>query len=126
MQTSKTSKADRRQDRIKAVLPVRISGTDASGKPFDELVHTLDITPSGGRLGAIHKELKALDRLTVQYRQHRVEFRVVWTRLLDKGREYQAGLQMIGEEKTAWGLGRSDGERPTHSIGQHPAALAAN
>jgi hypothetical protein len=96
-------KRKRRQDRTKAVLPVRIFGKDASGNAFEELAHTLDIAPQGGRLGAIHREMKPLDQLTIQYRQHRMEFRVVWTKLLDKTREYQVGLQAM-EEKAGWGL----------------------
>jgi hypothetical protein len=40
------------------VLPVRISGKDASNNSVNELVHTLDITPNGARLGAIHHQLQ--------------------------------------------------------------------
>ncbi len=41
----------RRQDRIQAVLPVRVRGTDSSGKSFEILAHTLDLTSNGARLG---------------------------------------------------------------------------
>ncbi len=92
----------RRQDRIKAVLPVRVWGTDASGSSFQDTAHTLDITPEGARLGAIRHELKAEDKLTVQYRQRKTEFRVVWTKLLDGAREYQVGLQATTKEREAW------------------------
>ena len=44
-------KGNRRQKRIKMVLPVRISGKDSANKPINELAHTLDITPNGARLG---------------------------------------------------------------------------
>ena len=47
-------KGNRRHRRIKMVLPVRISGKDSANKPINELAHTLDITPNGARLGAIH------------------------------------------------------------------------
>ena len=95
----------RRQDRIQAVLPVRVKGKDAAGKPFEELAHTLDLTANGARLGAIRHELKTLDTLTVFYHQRRMEFTVIWTRLLEgKGREHQVGLQAFSQEKEAWGL----------------------
>ena len=42
----------RRHKRIKVVLPVRICGKDAANNSVNELVHTLDITPNGARLGA--------------------------------------------------------------------------
>ena len=53
----------RRQTRIKMVLPVRISAKDRSDNQFDELAHTLDITNSGARLGAIHHPFKPGDTL---------------------------------------------------------------
>jgi hypothetical protein len=97
----------RQQERVRAVLPVRLWGKDEGGKPFEELAHTLDIAPSGGRLGSIRHNLRALDRITVQYRQHKMEFRVVWTKLLDNSREYQVGLQAVEAERAAWGLSLS-------------------
>jgi len=98
-------KADRRRrDRIPAVLPVRVKGTDASGALFEALAHTLDLTPAGVRLGAIRRELKVLDTLTVLYRQRRIDFKVVWTRLLDAKGEYQVGLEAFSQEKEPWGL----------------------
>jgi hypothetical protein len=94
----------RRQDRIPAVLPVRVKGTDALGVVFEVLAHTLDLTPSGVRLGAIRRELKVLDTLTILYRQRRIDFKVIWTRLLDTKGEYQVGLQAFSQEKEPWGL----------------------
>lgn len=94
----------RRQNRIQAVLPVRVRGTDASGASFEELAHTLDLTPTGVRLGAIRHQVKALDTLTILYRQRRMEFRVVWIKLLEGTREYQVGLKAFSQEKDAWGL----------------------
>jgi hypothetical protein len=95
----------RRQDRVQAVLPVRVRGTDASGMSFEGFAHTLDLTASGARLGSIRHELKALDTLTIFYHQRRMEFTVVWTKLL-KG-EYQVGLQAFAQEKEAWGMSLS-------------------
>src|SRR5579872_5127272 len=103
MQTT-TLKTDRRKgDRMRGVLPVRVRGTDASGASFEELAHTLDLTTSGVRLGAIRHQLNALDTLTVFYRQRRVDFKVIWTRLLDGNHEYQVGLQASSQEKELWG-----------------------
>ena len=102
MQSTSVEINRRGLDRIKAVLPVRVWGTDASGNSFQQTAHTLDITPTGARLGSIHHELKAQDRLTVQYRQHKAEFRIVWTKLLEGAREYQVGLQAATKEKV-WG-----------------------
>ena len=94
----------RRQDRIQAVLPVRVRGVDTSGLSFEELAHTLDLTSSGARLGAIRHQLRALDSLTVFYRQRRMDFRVVWIKPLEGTKEYQVGLKASSQEKEAWGL----------------------
>jgi hypothetical protein len=104
MQETSVQPNRRRQDRIQAVLPVRVRGIDASGVSFEELAHTLDLTPTGVRLGAIRHELKALDTLTILYHQRRMEFTVVWTRLLDGKGEYQVGLQAFSQEKEAWAM----------------------
>ncbi|MGO8794761.1 MAG: PilZ domain-containing protein [Candidatus Sulfotelmatobacter sp.] len=102
----------RRQNRIAAVLPVKVRGIDATGAPFDEMAHTLDLAPTGARLGAIRHPLKVLDTLTVFYRQRRIEFTVVWTKLLDGKSEYQVGLQAFTHEKEAWGMSFLTGEQP--------------
>jgi len=84
------------------VLPVRVRGTDASGASFEGLAHTLDLTPTGVRLGTIRHQLKALDTLTILYHQRRMEFTVMWTKLLDGTGEHQVGLQAFSQEKEVW------------------------
>jgi len=102
----------RRQDRIQAVLPVRVRGTDASGASFEALAHTLDLTPNGTRLGAIRHELKMLDKLTICYHQRRMEFAVVWTKQLEKSTEYQVGLQALSQEREPWGISLTNSSTP--------------
>ena len=46
---------NRRGGRTKAVLPVRVKGKDSTGIAFEELVHTLDVTPTGARLGSVRR-----------------------------------------------------------------------
>jgi hypothetical protein len=104
MQATSVKTDRRRQDRIHAALPVRVRGTNASGMSFEGLAHTLDLTPTGARLGAIRQQLKALDTLTILYHQRRMEFTVVWTKLLDRRGEYQVGLQAFSQEKEPWGM----------------------
>jgi hypothetical protein len=98
----------RRHKRIKMVLPVRVSGRDSSNKPVNELAHTLDITPSGARLGAIRTALKVGDQLTLQYHQRKIQFKVVWVMQLEGTKEYQIGLESIGGSGETWGLELSD------------------
>ena len=94
---------------------MRVRGKEASGAHFEALAHTLDLTPTGARLGAIRRELKALDTLVVLFRKRRIEFTVMWTKSMvepkagephrDAHGEYQVGLQMVAQESDPWGLG---------------------
>ena len=104
MQDTSVQPDRRRQDRISVVLPVRVRGIDTTGVSFEELAHTLDLTPTGVRLGAIRHQVNALETLTIFYRQRRIEFRVVWTKLLEGTKEYQVGLKAFSHETEAWGL----------------------
>jgi hypothetical protein len=98
----------RHGSRTKAVLPVRIKGKDSAGSTFEELVHTLDVTTRGVRLGSLRRELSVLDEITVFYRQRKMQFRVVWIKKLKGTSEFQAGLQAITQEREAWGLSLRD------------------
>ena len=94
----------RRQNRTKAVLPVRVRGKEKSGKEFDDLAHTLDVASKGVRLGSVRCELQPGDPVTIQYRQRKMEFRVVWTKKMQGSEEYQVGLEAVTGETDAWGL----------------------
>lgn len=98
MPSSSVEKNQRRGGRTKAVLPVRVQGKDGSGKAFDELAHTLDVTPTGVRLGSIRHELNVLDEITVFYRQRKMHFRVVWTKKMKGTSEFQVGLQAVTQD----------------------------
>ena len=93
----------RRIDRAKAVLPVRILGNDASGDSYSDLVHTLDVSKAGVRLGAVRRQLEVGSPIIIQYRQHKAEFRVIWIKPLGKGAEQQVGLE-ADAQKDLWGL----------------------
>ena len=97
---------ERRGNRTKAVLPVKVKGTDKAGKAFEDLAHTLDVTADGARLGGIRHELKLKDEVTVFYRQRKTQFRVVWVRKMQGTTEFQIGLQALSQDKEGWGLGQ--------------------
>lgn len=93
----------RRKARIKMVLPVRIWGTDTTGKPFSLLSHTLDITSSGARLGGFRHQVQTGDSLWVQCRHRKAQFKVVWVGRPGSAREHQIGVECL-EERSIWGL----------------------
>lgn len=97
-------KIQRRGERKKAVLPVRLKGTDSAGKAFEELAHTLDVTATGVRLGSVRRELNLQDEVTIFYRQRKMQYRVVWTKKMQGTSEFQVGLQAITNDREAWGM----------------------
>ena len=117
MQSGSTEHKKRRGERKKAVLPVRIKGTDVAGKVFEELAHTLDVTAMGVRLGSVRRELTLHDEITVLYRQRKMQYRVMWTKKMQGTSEFQVGLQAIALDREGWGLSFED-------QGRTPAPLA--
>ena len=112
----------RRGNRTKAVLPVRVKGRDSSGKVFDELVHTLDVTPAGARLGSVRRELNVQDEITVFFRQRKMQFRVVWTKKMKGTSEFQVGLQALTHEHEAWGMTFPEYQSKTATAATHAGA----
>jgi hypothetical protein len=98
----------RRGSRTKAVLPVRVKGKDRAGQAFEELVHTLDMTTDGVRLGSVRRELNVLDEVTVFFRQRKIQFRVIWVKKLKGTSEFQIGLRAVTQDRDAWGLNLPD------------------
>jgi hypothetical protein len=113
----------RRGNRTKAVIPVRVKGKDSAGKTFEDLVHTLDVTPDGVRLGSVRRELNVLDEITIFHRQRRIQFRVVWTKKMKGTSEFQVGLRAVTQDSEVWGLNFSDFKRQS-AVSQASGAVA--
>lgn len=120
---SEASTNSRRGNRTKAVIPVRVKGQDSDGKPFEELVITLDVTPDGVRLGSVHHELKLHDEITIFYRQRKNQYRVVWTKKMKGTSEFQVGLRALTQDGEVWGLNFAEYRR--QPIPEPPAAQPA-
>jgi len=104
MRPKDTKDNQRNGNRAKAVLPVKVRATDVSGQVFEELVHTLDVTANGVRLGAVRRELNILDEVTILFRARKMTFRVVWVKKLKGTSEFQVGLQTVAQDPEAWGI----------------------
>jgi len=113
----------RNNDRQKAVLPTRVSGVDSTGNPYTDLVHTLDVNETGVKLGAVHTDLKLGSLVTLQFKQHKADFRVVWISKRPCGKEYQVGLQAL-VQRDLWGLGAEFKARSQASQTERTAAGA--
>jgi len=113
---------NRRDRRIQTLLPVRVYGTDAEGKPFVRLAHTVDVSFSGARVGGIHVPLKPGDMVGVQRGPDKARFRVVWVGKMGTRNAGELGLLSLEPQKRIWGFpvpagGRDDYE-PKASIAE--------
>lgn len=104
MKSSSAGANQRRGNRAKAVLPVRVKGKDSSGEAFEDLAHTLDVTANGVRLGSVRRVLSADEELTLFYRGRKMQFRVVWIKKMKGSSEFQVGLKAVAQDVEAWGL----------------------
>jgi hypothetical protein len=71
---------------------------------YCDLAHTLDVAECGIRLGFVRRPLQVGSRLTIQYRQYKAEFRVIWISQLTRLKEHHVGLEAL-VPRDVWGLG---------------------
>jgi hypothetical protein len=112
--TSRDDEANGDERRIQArtsgVLPVRLTGLDVHGHPFQELAHTLDIAPGGVRLGTVHRELKVGEKVSLHFHGNSGEFEVMWVKAVAPN-QYQVGLRDLAPEKNLWKVSASASRR---------------
>jgi PilZ domain-containing protein len=93
----------RRSGRIRAVLPLKVSGTDVQGGTFCDLALTLDIGSSGARLGSMRRQLPVGSVVVAQHRHRKAAFEVVWMRPSNNGDNHLVGVKSI-QQRDPWGL----------------------
>ena len=91
----------RRELRLYLLLTVKVWGTDASGKRFEQHAKTIDLTATGVRLGEVHHSVEPGTILHLQHRDSMARFRVRW---IGKDKSAgQIGLELLKGEKFDWG-----------------------
>ena len=84
------------------VLPVKISVGKVTG-----LAHTIDITPSGARLGALRTQLQPGTTISLQRGPKKGQFRIEWIKQLAPN-ELQAGIEALEPQNNFWGVNLAD------------------
>lgn len=82
-------------------MPVRLW---IAGNPESHLAHTLDISEHGVKLGGFRGDLKIGDKIEIQHRHQRSQFRVVWIGDREGSPEKQIGAECLGSERQLWGV----------------------
>lgn len=116
---------NRTRKRIKMVLPIRVWGTDASGKPFVSLAHTLDVTPGGARIGGFTTPVTQGERIGITRGMKKAHFRVCWIGVEGTPNANQIGVQLLEVEKDIWGLRLPEAEPDEYGASQNRKASAA-
>lgn len=99
----------RRDQRVPMALPVRVFGTDAEGKPFTRLAHTVDISASGARVGGLYVPLVVGDVIGIQHGPKKSRFRVIWIGKKGGLQAGEVGVQCMEPDKGVWNLSLPEG-----------------
>jgi hypothetical protein len=59
-------------------VPVRIFGTDSSGRTFSDKVSTVDVSQGGAKLSGVGVQLKVDEIVGVAYGSNKGHFKVKW------------------------------------------------
>ena len=95
----------RKSSRRKMVLPVKVSIDKVT-----HLAHTIDITPTGGRIGGLRTELQPGMIISLQRGSNKAKFRIASIRQVAPN-ELQAGIESLEIQNNFWGVDLSDRER---------------
>jgi hypothetical protein len=92
----------RKELRVKAVLPVKVTGVDASARHFSLMCHTLDLTYDSARIAGISVSLMRGQTVLLHRFGVKAKFKVHWTG--SGTRKGQYGLKALETEKALWGI----------------------
>lgn len=88
--------------RLEMVLPVRIWGLDAAGKPFAQLTQTLDVNRTGARLGGVRSSIALGDVIGIQYKQQKARCKVAWVGPAGTPKRDQIAVECLEKDRIPW------------------------
>ena len=92
--------------RTKMVAGLRLANSQSNSS--DVLVHTLDISSSGAKVGALREWIEPGALLFMRRGNSRAQCCVKWTRQLAPG-EVQIVVELVGTDTRFWGVDLDDG-----------------
>jgi hypothetical protein len=92
----------RREPRKETQVPVRIFGTDSSGKVFSSKAVTVNVSQQGIELSGVEPHLNPDEIVGVTYGKNRVHFRVKWVGQSGTPKAGHVGLLNTSPEKPLW------------------------
>ncbi len=104
------------------MLPVRISGTDAAGRAFFGVAHTLDYNYGGARLGGVHALVQVGAPILIQHHHRKARFEVVWVKHVRSTNEFHVGVRCLELQKDVWNL-EANGQALWNHVESDPFVL---
>ena len=92
--------------RTKMVVGVKISEPKVNAGQL--LVHTLDITSTGAKIGAMREYIQPGSVLLLQHGRNRAQCRVIWSRRVGT-KEIQMGVEFLKHGARFWELELDEG-----------------
>jgi hypothetical protein len=94
----------REEERIEVSLPVLLTGTDAGGRAFQQMVTTCNVSRRGAQLKGVERQLRPGDTIFLTYRGTKEEFRVAWTGGSVTPAAGQIGVVTLERNTSLWDL----------------------
>ncbi len=95
-------KIERCDPRIDRALPVQVTGTDASGRPLDQRLMTINISRHGALLEGIPEMLRLGDKISLARLHKKEQFLVVWAGKKATLKAGQIGVSAVDPNSTFW------------------------
>ena len=92
----------RREPRKEIRVAIRIFGTDAAGKPFNENVFTVNVSRSGAMVIEIKSQLKVGEIIGLNYGKSKGRYEVRWVGRPGAPGQNLAGLQNVKADEVVW------------------------
>ncbi len=92
----------RRELQIKMTIPVRISGVDGDGNPFEEDVTATKVRGSGALLLGVERRTRCGDLIGITYKGTTAQFTIVWIQDFGSKRKFKLAVRRLEGESCAW------------------------
>jgi hypothetical protein len=111
----------RREERVPAVLDVRVWGMDINKKPFTETAKTFDITRNGARISGLQAMVMLGEIIAVQHGDMKARWKVCWNGAADSHRAGQIGVHSLEPDKYLWGTPLNEIRQKTMQVVTSPS-----
>src|SRR5947207_14156422 len=101
---------NRREQRTRIALPVKVVTRDAQNRPLTEMACSIDISLKGARLTGVRSVKASGEVISVERGKSKAFFQVKWVGSREQGTEGQVGLFCIEPGSSIWGLDLLPGE----------------